>query len=332
MYINKLLPAIMEKWPAWEDRVIKIQLDNAPVHPRPGRLGERLSQHLAQLRDEAGWNIDFVAQPANSPDTNTLDLAFFRAIQTLQYSKPAKNLDELIANVEEAYAELPIDVCRHVWSTAQIIMNSILLSAGGNEYKLPHIGKMRIARALGEDFPTRLPCQALIAGANINEAGITAFVAVATEEANGKLACPRVVLSSPPFNLRCLNNFVDCCVVAVAVAAAAAAHLDLIEAEEQEQLIVEFEVQLSLAGSNAPASDGSNADAKRGGTDNAHNYRNDAASESSMDGLFRMGRQLHRLNVLEDIFNNFVGEVEWGNEDYNHNPEVEDDGQYAPNE
>ena len=88
------------------------------MHPQPGRLDKRLTQHLAQLRDEAGWDIDFVAQPANSPDTNTLDLAFFRAIQSLQYQKPAKNLDELIANVEEAYAELPIDVCRHVWSTA----------------------------------------------------------------------------------------------------------------------------------------------------------------------------------------------------------------------
>ena len=83
MYINKLLPAIMEKWPAWEERIVKIQLDNAPVHPQPGRLGERLNQHLTQLQDEAGWDIDIIAQPANSPDTNMLDLAFFRAIQTL---------------------------------------------------------------------------------------------------------------------------------------------------------------------------------------------------------------------------------------------------------
>jgi hypothetical protein len=58
-------------------------------------------------------------------------------------------------------------------------------------------------------------------------------------------------------------------------------------------LIVEFEEQLSLAGSDAPASDGSDADAKRDGTDNAHNYRDDAANESSMDGLCRMGRRLH---------------------------------------
>ena len=77
MYINKLLPAIMGKWPAWEARVIRIQLDNAPMHPQPGRLGERLTQDVVQLRDNAGWDIDFLAQPANSPDTNMLDLAFF---------------------------------------------------------------------------------------------------------------------------------------------------------------------------------------------------------------------------------------------------------------
>ncbi len=101
MYINKLLPAIMEKWPAWEERIVKIQLDNAPVHPQPGRLSKRLNQHFAQLRDEAGWDIDFVAQPTNSPDTNTLDLTFFCAIQTLQYTKPVTNLNELIANIKD---------------------------------------------------------------------------------------------------------------------------------------------------------------------------------------------------------------------------------------
>jgi hypothetical protein len=97
------------------------------------------------------------------------------------------NLDELIANVKEAYAKLPLDVCRHVWSTAQIVMNSILLCNGENDYKLPHVGKMRIARALSHNFPMRLPCQALVAGGNINEAAITAFVT--TEDANGKLLC-----------------------------------------------------------------------------------------------------------------------------------------------
>ncbi len=224
------------------------------------------------------------------------------------------NLDELIANVEEAYDNLPLDVCRQVWSMVQMVMNSIILSDGGNQYKLPHVGKMQIARALGKDFPARLPCQALIPGANIDKAAITAFVT--NEEANGKLLCPRVIISSlpPPFNLRCPKNFVDCCVVtiAVAAAAAAAARLDLINADEQEKLIVELE-ELSL-GSDAPASNGSNADSQNDGAHNEHNHRNNSANDSSMDGLRRMGQRLHQLDALEDIFNNFVGEVEWGNE------------------
>jgi hypothetical protein len=42
LYMDKLVPATVEKWPVWEERVVQIQLDNAPVHPRPGRLPQRL--------------------------------------------------------------------------------------------------------------------------------------------------------------------------------------------------------------------------------------------------------------------------------------------------
>ena len=184
MYIEKLLPAIMEKWPAWEERKVRIQFDNAPCHPKVGRFPAPLTDYLTSVRENDGWDIDFYCQPPNSPDCNTLDLAFFRAIQTIQYEKESRNLDELIANVEEAFDELPHDICRHVWSTAQIVMNSIILCEGGNDYKLPHVGKLKIARSIGRDFPTRIPCQAVIAGDDINEAAIVAFVAA---EENSKL-------------------------------------------------------------------------------------------------------------------------------------------------
>jgi hypothetical protein len=39
-----------------------------------------------------------------------------------------------------------------------------------------------------------------------------------------------------------------------------------------------------------------------------------------------------KIDIWEDIFDNFVGEVEWGNKDYDHNPEVKDNGQYDPND
>ncbi len=84
-------------------------------------------------------------------------------------------------------------------------MNSILLSDGGNQYKLPHIRKMRIARALGKDFPMRLPCLALVADVDIDKAAITAFVAA--EEANGKFLLSFDVRPTS-FNLRCLNKLI----------------------------------------------------------------------------------------------------------------------------
>ena len=118
-----------------------------------------------------------MTQPANSPDLNTLDLAFFRAIQSLQYQKPAKNLDEMIEIVHEAYADLPLGICKNVWTAARLVMNQVLLCNGGTDYKLPHVGKLKIsAAANSRDIPMWLPCRALIAGDHLNAVAITAAI------------------------------------------------------------------------------------------------------------------------------------------------------------
>jgi hypothetical protein len=180
---------------------------------------------------------------------------------------------------------------------------------------------MCIARALGQSFPMRLPCQALVAGVDIDEAAITAFVAA--EDANGELSChcccvrpPPSLIAPPPLNLRHLKKLIVICFFAVAVAAAAVARLDRIDPEEE--LIVGLD-ELAITGLNA-GRDGEDAPVDR----------DDAADEDSIDGLRLMGRRLHRFDVLEDLFDNFTGEVEWGNEDYDHNPQFENNGQYAP--
>ena len=128
-----------------------------------------------------GWDISFVHQPANSPDCNTLNLAFFRTIQSLQYQKCAKNIDELIAHVQEAFTELPLNICHKVWTTAQIVMSHILIHQGNNDYKLPHVGKLKVEKAFGHDIPMRLPCWALI------DAEALDYEYIATFMTNGKL-------------------------------------------------------------------------------------------------------------------------------------------------
>ena len=63
-------------------------------------------------------------------------------------------------------------------------MNSIILRNGGNDYNLPHVGKLKVARLIGRDFPQTLPCQAIISNKDITETAIAAFVAGA-EVTNG---------------------------------------------------------------------------------------------------------------------------------------------------
>ena len=138
-------------------------------------MGAKIDARLVEM-NAGGWDIGFFHQPANSPDCNTLDLAFFRAIQSLQYQKCPKNIDELIAHVHEAFDELPLDICCKVWTTAQIVMNQIILQNGNNDYKLPHIRKLKIEKAVGHNMSMRLPCHALIDGGALDCQYITTFL------------------------------------------------------------------------------------------------------------------------------------------------------------
>ena len=86
-------------------------------------------------------------------------------------------------------------------------MNSTILRNGGNDYKLPHVGKLKVARLLGRDFPQTLPCQAIISNEDITEAASAAFVAGA-EVTNGTFIvyCCVAVHQTPSYS-------VDCCVL-----------------------------------------------------------------------------------------------------------------------
>ena len=113
-----------------------------------GKLGAKIDARPAEM-NAGGWDISFVHQSANSPDCNTLDLAFCRAMQSLQYQKSPKNIDELIAHIQEAVTELPLDVCSKVWTTAQIVMNQIIIHNGNNDL---HVGKLKLRRLLASTF------------------------------------------------------------------------------------------------------------------------------------------------------------------------------------
>lgn len=77
--INKIIPAIKEKWPREHAGItIFIQLDNALccVSLDEGEF------HVAV--SVGGFDICLICQPCISPDLNVLDLGLFCVIQSLQ--------------------------------------------------------------------------------------------------------------------------------------------------------------------------------------------------------------------------------------------------------
>ena len=131
--IQKLLPAIKHKWPT-NDRRIQLHQDGAKSHILDD------DKEFKEAVDEIGLNLTVYTQSPNSPDTNILNLGFFRAIQLFNDDCLA-NEEELIKSVEKAYGEYPLHKLNHVWLTLQSCLNMIIENDGGNDYKILHMGK-----------------------------------------------------------------------------------------------------------------------------------------------------------------------------------------------
>ncbi|XP_049394793.1 uncharacterized protein LOC125859114 [Solanum stenotomum] len=107
--IEKVLPAIRSKWPAWDSNIpIFIQQDNARPHIGVNDL------EFVEAAQKDGFDIRLCFQPPNSPDLNVLDLGFFRAIQSLQYQKALSNVDELVEAVERSFDEMKVEQLNHI--------------------------------------------------------------------------------------------------------------------------------------------------------------------------------------------------------------------------
>ena len=136
--IQKLLPAVKEKWPTHNGR-IRLQHDGAKSHILEDDV------EFKEAVDEIGLNLTVFTQSPNSPDTNILDLGFFGAIQSFNDDCPA-NEEELIKSVEKAYGEYPYRKLNRVWLTLQSCLNMIIENDGGNDYKILHMGKESLYR------------------------------------------------------------------------------------------------------------------------------------------------------------------------------------------
>ena len=156
MLVNEVIPAAIAKWPrqrgVWTQRIL-IQQDNPNTH---ALHNEEL--WLQKKDAHPRFKFEVKKQPANSPDTNILDLGFFRSLQTLQWSlSPARNIDELVTQVRTAWAAYDPHTLNKIFLSFQMVMNVLLEDGdGNNDYLLPHVGKDRLSRE-GE-LPASLIC------------------------------------------------------------------------------------------------------------------------------------------------------------------------------
>lgn len=163
MLIEKLLPAIKEKFPVRNGK-IKIQQDNARPHIRPD------DEEFRNAVQRLGLDVELVQQPPNSPDLNVLDLGFFNAIQSLQYQSAPTNVDELVKEVDNAFVMMSSSTLNNVFLTLQKVMEAIILHDGRNDFKIPHMSKAKLER-LGQ-----LPRSILISDSIKQKIGLVASV------------------------------------------------------------------------------------------------------------------------------------------------------------
>ena len=81
-------------------------------------------------------------QPAQSPDCNINDLAFFSghaaAFNKKQKFESLGDMAALVKNVHETYAAFPAEKIERCWQMKTQVMRLIIECIGNNTYKLPH--------------------------------------------------------------------------------------------------------------------------------------------------------------------------------------------------
>jgi hypothetical protein len=128
MIIEKVLPAIRDCFPNSRSRDRSLSIFNTTNAPAHFTVNHPEWIAASQLD---GWSIGLKNQCPNSPDTNVCDLGFFRTLQTEQWKLPsAKNFDDLIQQVQEAFAALDQQSLDAKFLTRQSFLDEIIQCHG----------------------------------------------------------------------------------------------------------------------------------------------------------------------------------------------------------
>ena len=105
-------------------------------------------ERLEALGKADGWNITFDTQPAQSPDLNKNDLAFFYSLQCAanKLKGKSKNTKDLMTAVTKAFHDYDKDQLLRLEALQMQIWREILKNEGGNDFAMPHSGIRKRAR------------------------------------------------------------------------------------------------------------------------------------------------------------------------------------------
>ena len=141
MMTEEVFPRIRELY-AGEEKVI-VQHDGAPGHT--GKSTPKLLAEAGRKRKRGEPLIEVVQQPAQSPDFNINDLAFFRALsvavrkrrRSLMRGPKRFDIDQLVDDVKQAFDEYPPEQLEKMWKHKSYVMGAVLTTkpkAGGSNY------------------------------------------------------------------------------------------------------------------------------------------------------------------------------------------------------
>ena len=151
MMTQLVFPAIRKAYAGEE--VVYVQQDGAPGHT--GKKTPELLQAAGEKRKRGEPRIELVQQPAQSPDFNINDLAFFRALAVAVRKRrratmrgPKKfDIDQLVADVMEAFEEYPPEQLEKMWQHKSYVMRAVLETkpkVGGSNYPKHDPKKLKV--------------------------------------------------------------------------------------------------------------------------------------------------------------------------------------------
>ncbi|CAM9894386.1 unnamed protein product, partial [Choristocarpus tenellus] len=123
MLTEKVLPALVSHPFLLKQDIVFLQDDNGGSHTAST---EKAMGDWATAR---GFSICVLKQPAQSPDLNTLDLGFFRSLQTRSGCLQSDNIEELVQNVVKRYEEYDTEthnkVCKSLFAQYKAVLNHL---------------------------------------------------------------------------------------------------------------------------------------------------------------------------------------------------------------